>query len=313
MDPKKINQILRISKMYYELDMGQVAIAEKEGISKSTVSRLLKSGKDLGLIEVRIKEPILSYGDLESQLLARFPIRRVTILPDLVGNPQVLLHDVCASLGEDLPRFIDDDSILGVAWGSTLELLSTLLTPIKRRNVSVIQLSGGYSRAAHESSALQILRQFSKNVNGTAYVIPAPAMVDAPFIADAIKQDSQVRDILSLASHCHTAVFSVGCLTRPSVIYEMGLLTDAQYRDMEARGCVGDVCSHFINANGDIFDPEMDARVVGAPLDIIRSIPNKLLVASGRAKGKVVNAALKGGLADCLYIDAPTAMEVLKF
>ena len=171
----------------------------------------------------------------------------------------------------------------------------------------------GYSRAAHESSALQILRQFSKNVNGTAYVIPAPAMVDAPFIADAIKQDSQVRDILSLASHCHTAVFSVGCLTRPSVIYEMGLLTDAQYRDMEARGCVGDVCSHFINANGDIFDPEMDARVVGAPLDIIRSIPNKLLVASGRAKGKVVNAALKGGLADCLYIDAPTAMEVLKF
>ncbi|MDD4508306.1 MAG: sugar-binding domain-containing protein [Eubacteriaceae bacterium] len=313
MDPKKINQILRISKMYYELDMGQVAIAEKEGISKSTVSRLLKSGKDLGLIEVRIKEPILSYGDLESQLLARFPIRRVTILPDLVGNPQVLLHDVCASLAEDLPRFIDDDSILGVAWGSTLELLSTLLTPIKRRNVSVIQLSGGYSRAAHESSALQILRQFSKNVNGTAYVIPAPAMVDAPFIADAIKQDSQVRDILSLASHCHTAVFSVGCLTRPSVIYEMGLLTDAQYRDMEARGCVGDVCSHFINANGDIFDPEMDARVVGAPLDIIRSIPNKLLVASGRAKGKVVNAALKGGLADCLYIDAPTAMEVLKF
>lgn len=61
MDLKKINQILRISKMYYEMDMGQVEIAKKEGISKSSVSRLLKSGKDLGLIEVRIKEPVISF------------------------------------------------------------------------------------------------------------------------------------------------------------------------------------------------------------------------------------------------------------
>ena len=61
MDLKKINQILRISKMYYEMDMGQIEIAKKEGISKSSVSRLLKSGKEMGLIEVHIKEPVLSF------------------------------------------------------------------------------------------------------------------------------------------------------------------------------------------------------------------------------------------------------------
>lgn len=313
MDPKKINQILRISKMYYELDMGQVEIAKKEGISKSTVSRLLKSGKELGLIEVRIKEPVLSFSDLENQLLIRYPLKGVTIVPDLVGNRQVLLHDVCSALAEDLPKYIDDDSILGISWGSTLEFLSTMLTPIKRRGVSVIQLSGGYSRVVHESSAIKILSSFAAAVNGNAYVIPAPAMVDAAFIADAIKQDSQVKTILNMANRCQTAVFSVGNLSRPSVIYEMGIISDAQYRDLEARHCVGDCSSHFLNEDGDIFDEEIDSRVVGVSLDTLKNIPNKLVVASGVEKGHVLHAALKGGLVDRLYVDAPTAMEILKY
>ena len=56
----------------------------------------------------------------------------------------------------------------------------------------------------------------------------------------------------------------------------------------------------------------MDARVVGASLATIKKIPNKLLVVSGKEKKEVIHAALIGGLADSLYIDAPTARELLK-
>jgi deoxyribonucleoside regulator len=313
MDSKRINQIIRISKHYYESDMGQVEIARQEGISKSTVSRLLKLGKELGLVEVRIKEPMMAHADLEAQFLAGYPLRNITIIPALIDNPQIIARDVYTALIEDLPKYIDDDSVLGVAWGTTLEMLSTMLVSIRRQHVSVIQLTGGYSRLAHESSALKILQNFASAVGGEAYVIPAPAMVDAPFIAEAIKQDSQIKQILAMAGHCQTAVYSAGFFGRPSVIYEMGLLTDEQYRVMEKGGCVGDCCSHFINADGDIYDPALDARVVGASLETIQKIPNKLLVASGINKGQVIHAALKGGLADHLYIDAPTAREVLKF
>lgn len=311
MDSEKVTQILRVSKMYYEMDMPQAEIAKKEGISNSTVSRLLKAGKESGLIEVRIKEPMLSFSELEAQFLSRFPIQKVTIVPDLVENPQITLQDVCSALIDDLPRYIENGSILGVAWGNTLELLSTMLKPIRRENVSVIQLTGGYSKAPHESSALQILNNFVQAVAGSGYIIPVPAMVDQPFIADAIKQDSQVRNVLEMAEHCQTAIFSVGSFQRPSVIYEMGLLSEEQYFEMEKEGCVGDCCSHFLNAQGEIFDEEMDKRVVGTSLETIRKIPNKLLIASGKDKAPVILGALRGGLADHLYIDAPTAQEVL--
>ncbi|MEG0681747.1 MAG: sugar-binding domain-containing protein [Eubacterium sp.] len=312
MNLKKINQILRISKMYYEMDMGQVEIAKKEGISKSSVSRLLKNGKELGLVEVHIKEPVISFGELETQLIAHFPLKRAVIVPDLVGDKRILFHDVCLALAQDLPRYLDDDSILGIAWGRTLDVLSNLLSPIKRRGISVIQLNGGYSRAIYESSALQILKSFVTSVDGTGYQIPAPAVVDAAFIADAIKQDSQIAQILSMAECCQTAVFSVGNLARPSIVYEMGLLTDIQYHEMESEGCIGDICSHFINKNGEIFDDELDSRVIAAPLSVIKAIKNKLMVASGLEKTDIICATLRGGLVDCLYIDAPTAAAVLK-
>ncbi len=164
----------------------------------------------------------------------------------------------------------------------------------------------------YESNALSILSSFSECVSGTAYQIPAPAMVEKPFIVEALKQDSQIARVLDMAEICDTAIFSVGNLERPSILYEMGLITHEEYQNMIQRGIIGDCCSHFLNRDGNIFDQDMDARVVGASLSTIKKIPNKLLVVSGKEKKEVIRAALIGGLADSLYIDAPTAREVLK-
>lgn len=312
MDTTKISQILRISKMYYELNMGQVEIAEKEGISKSSVSRLLKNAMDIGLIEVRVKESVLSYSELEKELTEKFPLRRAVIVPDLVGNRQVLLQDVCGALAEDLPRFLKSDSILGVHWGHTLAVLAKQLPSLRLKGVSVIQLSGGFSRAVYESGALDILKNFVDCVNGIGYQIPAPAMVDQSFIADAIKQDGQIKEILDMADRCHTAIFSVGNLERPSVLYEMGVINEDIYREIREMGGIGDCCSHFIDKSGNVLDEKLDSRVIATPLSVIKKIPNKMLIAVGKEKTEVITAALKGGLADSLYIDAPTAEEILK-
>lgn len=312
MDTKKLNQMIRIAKMHYELNYTQLEIAKKEGISKATVSRILKSAMDMGIIEVRIKDSILNDTSLEKELLATYPMKRAVIIPDLVGNEQILLQDVCAALIEDLPRYIKNNSILGVFYGHTLTVLTRQLPKIKRHGVSVIQLAGGFSRAMYESNALAILRSFAEAVDGNAYQIPAPAMVEKPFIVEALKQDSQIAHVLDMAEICDTAIFSVGNLERPSILYEMGLITHSEYQEMIHHGVIGDCCSHFLNKEGNVFDLEMDARVVGASLQTIKKIPNKLLIAVGKEKTEVIRAALIGGLADSLYIDAPTAKQLLK-
>lgn len=75
-----------IAKLYYELHYNQLEIAAREGISKSSVSRILKNAMDMGIIEVRIKDSVLADSSLENELIERFPIKRAIIMPDLVGN-----------------------------------------------------------------------------------------------------------------------------------------------------------------------------------------------------------------------------------
>lgn len=57
-------------KLYYELPYNQLEIAAREGISKSSVSRILKNAMDMGIIEVRIKDSVLANGNLENELIA---------------------------------------------------------------------------------------------------------------------------------------------------------------------------------------------------------------------------------------------------
>ena len=51
MDAAKMNQAIRIAKLYYELHYNQLEIAAREGISKSSVSRILKNAMDMGIID----------------------------------------------------------------------------------------------------------------------------------------------------------------------------------------------------------------------------------------------------------------------
>ena len=90
-------------------------------------------------------------------------------------------------------------------------------------------------------------------------------MVEKPFIVEALKQDSQIARVLDMAERCDTAIFSVGNLERPSILFEMGMITHEEYQDMIHRGVIGDCCSHFLNRDGNIFDQEMDAGL-SAPL-----------------------------------------------
>lgn len=312
MDVKNRGQILRVAKLYYELGLGQLEIARRENISKSTVSRMLQTAKDIGLIEIRIKDSVSSFIDLETQLLESFPLQRAIIVPDTLGDQQVLFQDVCAALVKDLPRYVQDGDVVGVAWGRTLAVLAQYLPSLRRKQVTVIQLSGGYSKAIYESGALGILKAFTAAFAATGYQIPAPAMADTPAIAEVIKSDSQIAEILTLAEACDLAIFSVGDMGRPSIIYEMGCLTDEEYQGMITAGAVGDCCSHFIDARGEVFDLDLDARAIAAPLATIKVAKRKLLIASGIQKAPVIKAALTGGLADNLYIDAPTAAEVVR-
>lgn len=310
-DQYRINQILRVAKLHYELHLSQIEIARREHLSKSTVSRLIRAASDMGMVQIAIVEPKHSFTAIEDALTARFGLKKATVLPDVVGNRDILRRDICAALAEDLGRVVANGSVVGVAWGNTMSTLGKVLPRMARRGVSVIQLNGGLSKALYETGTAAVVRDFVDALNAEGYLLPAPALVDTPAIAAAIKSDSSVHRILRLAARCDTAVYSVGTMGQSTALYQMGYFSPAAYESLRRRA-VGDICSHFVDAAGQVADRALDARVVATPLAVIRRVPSKLVAAAGTEKAAAVLACLRGKMADYLYIDKPLAAEILR-
>ena len=72
--------IYRCCSLYYENNMGQKQIAERLGISKSSVSRMLMTGRELGIVEIKVHHlSQYMYEDLEEQLKKKFHLRDVVV------------------------------------------------------------------------------------------------------------------------------------------------------------------------------------------------------------------------------------------
>ena len=79
MDTNKSYQIIRVAKKYYELHMGQLEIAQEEGVSKSTISRMLQKAVDLGYVKVTIDAPIESVKEMEDKLKNIFHLKEIFV------------------------------------------------------------------------------------------------------------------------------------------------------------------------------------------------------------------------------------------
>ena len=124
MDTNKSYQIIRVAKKYYELHMGQLEIAQEEGVSKSTISRMLQKAVDLGYVKVTIDAPIESVKEMEDKLKNIFHLKEIFVSPNLVDDEEINLRDTCRALANNLDHYIEDHTVVAVSWGKTLNCLA---------------------------------------------------------------------------------------------------------------------------------------------------------------------------------------------
>jgi len=113
--------MIRVAKQYYELKMDQEQIAKKENISKSTVSRLTRKAAELGYVKIEVDFPMESVVELEEKIKSLFPIQHVFICPAYIDDYIVRINDTCKVLAQNISNMVQDNEIIGVSWGRTME------------------------------------------------------------------------------------------------------------------------------------------------------------------------------------------------
>lgn len=163
MDREKLSKVIEAAKLYYLLDYNQNEIAEKLGVSRPTVSRLLQQAKSEGIVQINIMDAYEDVENLARELEIRFNLKRAIVTP----IPQFENHIIKNYLGEKAALYLDeivkDQDIIGVTWGTTLYHIAVELRQKYVKDVKVVQLKGGVSHAETNTYASEILYLLAKH------------------------------------------------------------------------------------------------------------------------------------------------------
>lgn len=303
--------LVEAARLYYEHNLSQAQIANKLEISRPGVSRLLQEARSTGIVKIQIIDPSAQGTRLEAALKQKFSLKHVSIVPYDNDSDAILKSRLGFALIQLLDELLGENATLGISWGSTMQAATQHLTPRSLRNMTVVQLNGGVSKAELDTHASEIAQRMGENYQAIPYLLPLPAIVDNPELKTAILSDRHIAKTLKLAREAHIAAFTIGAFGAGSVLVQADYFEPEEVQSLLDQGAVADICSRIIKDDGSICSAELNRRTIGIELEELRTIPTSIAVAGGPEKTRAVHAGLRGAWFNSLITDEHTARVLL--
>ncbi|MFC7457506.1 sugar-binding transcriptional regulator [Brachybacterium sp. GCM10030267] len=295
----------RAASAYYVENLRQAEVAEKLGVSRPTVSKLLSEARRIGMVRFEVLDvPEEDVTELESRLRALLGVERVRIAPG--DQAQRDYRGLGDQLGEELRRLaLRRDDVLLVSSGRTTHAVSRMELP-QLAGVVVAPTVGGQQESDPAFQTNETVRNLATRTGAQPRFIFAPALPSRS-LWRSLQADPSFVEIMDLWARASVLVTGIG-----APYLERESLTSVVPRDDPSlRSAVGDICLHFFDADGEpVVYPGSDL-LVRPTLDQLRQIPTSIALAAGRGKAASIRAGAKAGLFTTLITDAPTAEQVL--
>lgn len=307
--------IAEIATLYYRSRLDQEHIAQRLGISRSTVSRILSEALNTGIVEIRIHRSLPLDEGLQRELISTFGLRDAMVLETNRTTP-CDPDESLARVGRLAARYLDTmlgvGDALGISWGTAVGAVADGMESRSPRNVEVIQMLGGAGSRNPDVDGTELARRLADLLGGRCRYLNVPLVVDDAATAAALRRQRSVRETLAAASHADLAVVGIGALVpEVSSLLRAGHLTRRGVSELRRLGAVGDVCGHLFDAEGKRVDVDFARRIVTVGADALRRLPRLVGVAVGTAKAEAIRAAMLGRFVNVLVTDDCTARAVL--
>jgi deoxyribonucleoside regulator len=224
------------------------------------------------------------------------------------------MRTIGRSAAERLVSLLKDGDILGITWGATVNEVVKAL-PLKVDNqIEVVQITGGLDQMAIDVNAMDIVRRIAAVYDAEIHVLHAPAFVTSKTAREALLSNGGIQKTVDMFEKVNVAVSGIGAFSDQvaSNLLLSGNLFKEDIARLRSLNAVGDVFGHFFDIDGQICATELEERIMGMNIDLLKKIHYSIGVAGGRHKSKAILGALRGKLINILVTDRLTACEILK-
>jgi len=309
-EPSELRLLYRVATAYYEDDRTQEEIAERLGLSRVKVCRLLDRARSVGIVRISVNIPGSGSVEQERALERRFGLLEAVVAP---RTPRLALVDrLGAAAAELFTRTIRGHEVVGLTWGNALRAFVGALPRLHLPELKIVQIIGGLGSVDAGVNGVELTRALAERCGARPRLLHAPGIVATPEVKAALVADNQVREALELGARAEVVIVGIGVPLKTFALLGPGpLLPEAELDALLALGAVGDIAFRHFDARGQMLETGLEGRVVGLEPALLAAVPRRIAVAGGPEKTDAIRAALTGQLVNVLVTDEDTAAALL--
>lgn len=302
--------LTRIASLYYLDNLTQAQIAERVGLSRIKVVRLLKRARATGVVEIRIQTPPAMRTSLETALINRFGLQQALLVADQPNeeNQRGLAAQMAAS---QLDRQLQEGATVAIGMGRNVGAVPEALSKVASRPCAFVTAIGGSPQVGQPVNSADICRRLAERFGGSSECLYAPAYVKSADLRESFLRHEEVRSVLERAARAQIALVGIGDAMDGSAVVRMGCFSAEDMVRLRRAGAVGDILGYFFDDEGRPVGPGMSDRVISLNGDALRAIPCVIGIAAEADKTTALLGALRTGILDILVTSVGNARRLL--
>lgn len=311
-DADRRQLLIRVAKMYYHENMSQNEIADAIGLSRSNISKMLQSCKDMNIVEIHINETTTRGIELMSELEERFDLEYVNLVPSGSDSDQVKI-EIGKAAAQYVKTLLVPGMKLGISWGSTLYQFVENFHPLNRMAVDTVQIMGGIGARDLNVDGIQLAYKLANKLSGRCTVIHAPLFVQNRTAKEILLKEPGITAALNVAEQVDIALIGIGTsYPETNALIRAGYISKQETEFIQEHGAVGNILGRLIDSAGNLCKIEMNDRVIGLDTEKLKSIPLRIGIAGGVEKTEAILGALRKKYINSLITDENTAVRILQ-
>lgn len=310
--PQDHNLLTEISVAYYQEDMTQEEIAQKYGISRIKVGRLLKKAREEGIVDISVRyHPIFSSG-LEQELINTFGIQRALIAVDDKDEAEQR-RQVGALVASFLSTTLKNNQTVAVGYGANISAITSFTGNLAEKRCRFISSIGGVDLTDRTVNTDYIVQTLATKFSATSETLYAPAYVESTDAKNLIERNSMVKDVITHAQNADIAIVEIDNFDNHSQLVKAGLFSTKEVLDLQReQGVTCELAGYgLLDSQGTLIESAVNHHTVGLSVDDLKKIPCVIGIASENTKAMAIMSALKSGLINVVATTAHNVNTIL--